>query len=34
MARALALQHMKDSADGAILLVGGRDSQKEVLNVH
>ncbi len=34
MARALAPQHMKDSADGAILLVGGRDSQKEDLNVH
>jgi uracil-xanthine permease len=34
MARALAPQHMKDSADGAILLVGGKDSQKEDLFVH
>ena len=34
MARALAPQHMKDSADGAVLLLGGRDTQKEDLNVH
>jgi len=34
MARALAPQHMKDSADGAVLLVGGRDTDKEELNVH
>src|SRR5674476_131953 len=34
MARALAPQHMKDSADGAVLVVGGRDTQKEDLNVH
>jgi len=34
MARALAPQHMKDSADGAILLVGGRDTEKEDRSVH
>jgi len=34
MARALAPQHMKDSADGAVLVVGGKDTQKEDLNVH
>jgi hypothetical protein len=34
MARALAPQHMKDGADGAVLLVGGKDSEKEELNVH
>jgi uracil-xanthine permease len=34
MARALAPQHMKDTADGAILLVGGRDTDKEEVNVH
>jgi len=25
---------MKDSADGAILVVGGKDTQKEELDVH
>ena len=34
MARVLAPQHMKDSADGAILVVGGKDTQKEELDVH
>jgi uracil-xanthine permease len=34
MARALAPQHMKDSADGAVLLLGGKDTEKEELNVH
>ena len=34
MARALAPQHMKDSADGALLLVGGKNTDKEELNVH
>ena len=34
MARALAPQHMKDSADGAVLLLGGKDTQKEDVNVH
>ena len=29
MARALAPQHMKDSADGAVLVVGGKDTQKD-----
>jgi len=29
MARALAPQHMKDSADGAVLLFGGKDNQRE-----
>jgi uracil-xanthine permease len=34
MARALAPQHMKDSADGAVLVVGGKDTDKEELSVH
>jgi uracil-xanthine permease len=34
MARALAPQHMKDSADGALLLVGGKDTDREEVNVH
>jgi len=34
MARALAPQHLKDSADGAVLLVGGKDSQREAPDVH
>jgi uracil-xanthine permease len=34
MARALAPQHLKDSADGAVLLVGGKDAQKEEPSVH
>ena len=34
MARALAPQHMKDSADGAVLLVRGQDTDREELNVH
>jgi len=34
MARALAPQHLKDSADGALLVVGGKDTDKEDLNVH
>jgi xanthine/uracil permease len=34
MARALAPQHMKDSADGAVLVVGGKDNQKDELSVH
>jgi len=25
---------MKDSADGAVLLVGGKDTEREELNVH
>ena len=34
MARALAPQHMKDGADGAVLVVGGKDNQKDELSVH
>jgi hypothetical protein len=34
MARALAPQHMKDSADGAVLVVGGKDAQKDERTVH
>ena len=34
MARALAPKHMKDSADGAVLVVGGKGIEKEELNVH
>jgi uracil-xanthine permease len=34
MARGLAPQHMKDSADGALLVVGGKDLQKDELSVH
>ena len=34
MARALAPQHMNDSADGAILLVSGKDTDKEAVNIH
>jgi xanthine/uracil permease len=34
MAHALAPQHLKDSAGGAIIVVGGPDAQKEELNVH
>jgi uracil-xanthine permease len=34
MAHALAPQHMKDSAGGAIIVVGGPDAQKEDLNIH
>jgi uracil-xanthine permease len=34
MARALAPQHLRDSADGALLVVGGKDIQKEEPNVH
>jgi len=34
MARALAPQHMKDSADGAVLVAGGKDTLKEDDNLH
>ena len=34
MAHAMAPRHMKDSADGAVLLVGGKDTEREELNVH
>ena len=34
MARALAPPHMKDSAGGAVLIVGGEDIQKDDENVH
>jgi xanthine/uracil permease len=34
MARALAPKNMKDSADGAVLVVGGKGIEKEELNVH
>ena len=34
MARALAPQHMKNSAGGAVIVVGVTDTEKEELNVH
>jgi uracil-xanthine permease len=34
MARALAPQYMKDSADGAVLVVGGKDTQKDEQDLH
>jgi hypothetical protein len=34
MAHAKPPRHMKDSADGTVLLVGGKDTEREELNVH